>query len=163
MKRIAKWVAIAAIIILAPIQFIRPLRTNPISDPRAAMQAELHVPPDVSATLQRACGDCHSNQTNWPWYSEVAPTSWFVTDHVNQGRRHINFSSWVRPGKEPKDSEDRLKAMCNEVKSGGMPLTSYLLIHWNAKLSPEDIKLICAWTGEEIQRLGAGSTDPATK
>ncbi|HLW98817.1 MAG TPA: heme-binding domain-containing protein [Candidatus Acidoferrales bacterium] len=161
MKRFIKWAAILAIVIFVPIQFVRPSRTNPAADPKLAIEMELQIPPDVSATLHRACGDCHSDGTHWPWYSEVAPTSWFVADHVNSGRRHINFSNWVRPGKEPKDSEDRLTAICREVKSGAMPLSSYLLIHWSSKLSEGDKTQICAWTDEEIKRLMAGSTNPA--
>lgn len=157
MKRSTKWAAVAVVVIFLLIQFDQPMRTNPVSDPALAMQTELRVPPDVAATLQRACDDCHSNQTRWPWYSYVAPTSWFVADHVNSGRYFINFSNWVRPGKEPIDSEDRLKAMCEEVKSGGMPLSSYLLIHWNAKLSVGDVSLICNWTDQERQRLAASA------
>jgi hypothetical protein len=160
MKRLVKRVAIGAIIILLPIQIIRPSRTNPATDQKFAMERELQLPPDISATLYRACGDCHSNNTHWPWYSEVAPVSWFVADHVNSGRRHINFSNWVRPGKEPRDSEDRLKAMCREVKSGDMPLSSYLLIHWNSKLSEGDKTQICAWTDQELRRLSAGPPGP---
>ena len=79
--------------------------------------------------------------------------SWFVIDHVNQGRSHLNFSEWVRPMKEPVDTLDRLKAMCREVQSGGMPLSSYLWIHWNAKLSPDDVRKICDWTQQETLRL----------
>ena len=161
MKRFVKWAAMVAIVIMLPIQFVRPALTNPVADPKFAMETVLHVPPDVSATLYRACGDCHSNRTEWPWYSEVAPTSWYVADHVNHGRKHVNFSAWVlRGGKEPKDSLVRLRMMCNQVKSGDMPLTSYLLIHWNSKLSSEDVNKICAWTDQEIRRLAAGSFDP---
>jgi hypothetical protein len=104
-------------------------------------------------TLQRACADCHSNETKWPWYSYVAPTSWFVVGHVNNGRRYINFSNWVRPGKEPLDSIDRLKAMCRDVRKGDMPLTSYKLIHWNSWLSADDVDKICEWSEAEQKRL----------
>ena len=72
----------------------------------------------------------------------------------------MNFSNWVRPGKEPRDSEDRLKAMCREVKSGDMPLSSYLLIHWNSKLSEGDKTQICAWADQELRRLSAGPSGP---
>ena len=108
-------------------------------------------------TLTRACADCHSNQTEWPWYAHVAPTSWFVVDHVDQGRSHVNFSTWVHPGKEPKDSITRLRLMCREVQSGGMPLTSYELLHWHSWLSADDVKRICDWSEGEQKRLGGAA------
>jgi len=114
------------------VQFIRPARTNPQF--RSAQMIE--------ATLSRACADCHSDQTRWPWYSGVAPLSWFVINHV-------------RLGHEPLDSIDRLKAMCREVQKGEIPLTSYKLIHWHAWLSAEDANEICAWSETEQKRLSA--------
>jgi hypothetical protein len=104
---------------------------------------------DTEASLCRLPPD----ETHWPWYSYVAPTSWFVVGHVNHGRRFINLSTWVRPGKEPVDSIDRLKAMCREVGKGDMPLTSYKLIHWNSWLSADDVHRICEWSEAEQRRL----------
>ena len=123
-----------------------------------AMDRAIVVPleiPGAHAVGNKACADCHSNQTEWPWYSHIAPTSWFVVDHVNHGRRHINFSTWVRPGHEPADSIDRLKAICREVKGGDMPLTSYELIHWRSWLSVDDVNKVCAWSEAEQKRLSA--------
>jgi hypothetical protein len=153
MRRFLKWLVVILAIGFVAAQVVRPARTNPTFASTQTIENIVSVPPDVHATLMRACADCHSDQTRWPWYSHVAPVSWFVIDHVDQGRRRINFSTWVRPGKEPQDSIDRLKAMCREVQSGGMPLSSYLLIHWNAKLSAEDVKQICDWSNQEQQRL----------
>lgn len=155
MRRVLKWVAIILAIALVAAQFYQMPRTNPSFAPAQTIENIVNVPPDVHATLTRACADCHSDETRWPWYSHVAPTSWFVIDHVNQGRRRINFSTWVRAGKEPQDSIDRLKAMCREVQNGGMPLTSYKLMHWSSWLSAEDVKQICDWSSEEQQRLSA--------
>lgn len=154
MRKAFKWILIVLLVGLVVAQFFPMARTNPPFTAAQTIDNVVNVPPDVHATLMRACGDCHSNETQWPWYSHVAPTSWFVVGHVDQGRRHINLSSWVRPGKEPKDSIDRLKAMCDEVQSGGMPLTSYTLIHWNSKLSADDVKRICEWSNAEQKRLG---------
>jgi hypothetical protein len=154
MRKIIKWTAVILAIAFVAAQFIRPARTNPTFAATQTIDNIVNVPPDVHATLMRACGDCHSDLTYWPWYAHVEPTKWFVINHVNQGRKHINFSEWVHPGKEPADSIDRLKAMCREVQSGGMPLTSYLIVHWSAKLSADDVKRICDWSTEEQQRLG---------
>src|SRR5687767_12229671 len=84
-----------AVLVLA-IQFVRPARTNPATDPAATLHAQTAVPPDVAAILERSCRDCHSNGTRWPWYSNVAPVSWWVIDHVNHGRSHFNFSEWAK-------------------------------------------------------------------
>jgi hypothetical protein len=146
-------VALAAGVMAA--QFLRPARTNPPFTPAQTIEAMIAVPHDLGVTLTRACADCHSNQTHWPWYSRVAPASWFVIEHVNHGRRFINLSAWVRPGHEPQDSIDRLKAMCREVQRGEMPLTSYKLVHWQAWLSADDANRICQWSETEQKRLSA--------
>ena len=153
-KAFKRIVLILAIAFLAA-QFLQSERTNPPFNPTQTIENVVNVPPDVHVTLMRACGDCHSNLTEGPWYAHVAPTSWFVVGHVNDGRRHINFSTWVRPGKEPADSIDRLKAMCREVQSGGMPLTSYELLHWHSWLSADDVKRICEWSEGEQKRLSS--------
>jgi hypothetical protein len=154
MKKIFKWILLILVVGFVVAQFFQVARTNPPFAAAQTIDNIVNVPADVHATLTRACGACHSNQTDWPWYSHVAPTSWFVVDHVNDGRRHMNFSTWVRPGHEPQDSIDRLKAMCREVQSGGMPLTSFEIMHWHSWLSADDVKQICDWSTAEQKRLG---------
>jgi hypothetical protein len=148
-----KRVAVILAVGFVAAQCRRPAHTNPSFPSEQTMETMIVTPPDVKATLRRACADCHSDETHWPWYSYVAPTSWFVVGHVNHGRRFINLSTWVRPGKEPVDSIDRLKAMCGEVRKGEMPLTSYKLIHWNSWLSADDVRRICEWSEAEQRRL----------
>jgi hypothetical protein len=130
------------------IQLIRPARTNPDVDQSHTLEAVVLVPPRVESILQRACSDCHSDLTRWPWYSNVAPISWFVIDHVNSGRRHANFSEWLRRDtKNPAEyTRERFQAICRQVETQNMPLTSYLLLHRAARLSQSDIETICQWT-----------------
>jgi hypothetical protein len=97
----------------------------------------------VMSRLRTACFDCHSNQTNFPWYSKIAPTSWFLADHIKEGRSHLNFSEWETYNNRKKIK--KLEDIVDEVKSGGMPLKSYLIIHKDARLSNEDISSITAW------------------
>ena len=106
------------------------------------------IPPQVETILQRACNDCHSDLTRWPWYSNVAPVSWFVIDHVDSGRRQANFSEWLRPNtKDPAEyTRERFEAICRQVQTRNMPLVSYLLLHPAAELSQEDVKTVCEWT-----------------
>jgi len=83
--RILKWVAIVLIVVFIGIQFVRPGLTNPPVDESQTIFARLQVPPEVASILNRSCRDCHSNQTVWPWYTQVAPVSWWLKNHVDQG------------------------------------------------------------------------------
>jgi len=106
--------------------------------------------PQVAAILERSCRDCHSNQTVWPWYTNVAPISWWLSNHVNEGRQNLNLSEW---GRLDHDRQDRkLRQICDEVQDGVMPLSSYLPMHPQAKLSAEDKKILCDWTEAERER-----------
>jgi Haem-binding domain len=98
--------------------------------------------------LERACRDCHSNRTEWPWYSNVAPVSWFVIDHVNHARSHLNFSDWSSYA--PERRRKLLTGVCKETRSGAMPLSSYTWIHWSARLSPADVEALCNWAQPQV-------------
>ena len=139
-RRVA--LAAAAILVVA-IQFIRPARTNPSSDPNLTLTAHVDIPPDVAAIVKRSCGDCHSNETRWPWYSNVAPVSWWVIDHVNHGRSHFNFSEWAKYN--PEEQRKLLKESCALAREGKMPLASYLLMH-DASLDAQELQLLCDWS-----------------
>lgn len=154
-RKILKWTAIALAAVFAALQFIRPARTNPPVDESRVIQAHMRVTPEVTAILDRSCNDCHSNQTRWPWYSNVAPVSWFVVNHVNVGRREMNFSDWAQYDSE--HQKGLLKDICQEVKSGAMPMSSYLRLHSEAKLTTEDVKVLCDWANNESQRLAQTS------
>ncbi|HEX9366770.1 MAG TPA: heme-binding domain-containing protein [Vicinamibacterales bacterium] len=123
-------------------QFVRPDRTNPPVLAAASLKAS--APPAIKALLDRSCRDCHSNETRWPWYSQVAPASWLLASDVHQGRERFNFSEWTS---YPSDEQDKfLGAMCKLTERGRMPLPPYGLIHWDAKLSAEDVRTLCAWS-----------------
>jgi Haem-binding domain len=149
--RILKWVVMVLAVIFLGAQFIRPERTNPAIDQSQTIEAHVQVPTDVSSILARSCNDCHSNKTVWPWYSNITPVSWWLTDHVNHGRKDLNMSEW---GKLPRDRQERkLREICDEVTGGMMPLPSYLPAHPSARLSEQDKKALCDWTDAERERL----------
>ena len=152
-RKALKWFAIAVVCLLVGLQFVRPARTNPAFDQAQTIHSRLQVTPQVASILNRSCQDCHSNTTRWPWYSNVAPVSWFVIDHVNHGRTHLNFSEWGKLDKRGADK--KLEEMCEEVSDKLMPIDSYTWIHRSAKLSAEDIKTLCEWTEAEQARLEA--------
>ena len=89
-----KRLMLAVLIVLGVSQVFRPARTNPAIDPQRELRSNLPVDTHVAATLARACNDCHSNRTVWPWYSHLAPSSWLVVSDVNRGRKALNFSEW---------------------------------------------------------------------
>lgn len=149
--RIIKWVAIVLVVGFVGIQFIRPARTNPATDESQTIYARTQVPAEVASILDRSCRDCHSNKTDWPWYTQVTPLSWWIVNHVDHGRKDLNLSEW---GKLPNDRQDRkLRQICDEVMDGQMPLSSYLPMHPQAKLSDQDKKMLCEWTDKERERI----------
>jgi len=151
--RVLKWIAIVFAVAFLGIQLYRPARTNPAIDPAQTIEAQTQITPPVASILDRSCRDCHSNKTVWPWYTQVAPVSWWLTNHVNEGRHDLNISEW---GKLPRDRQDRkLRQICDEVTDGQMPLSSYLPMHPAARLSDQDKQALCDWTDAERQRLTA--------
>ncbi len=137
-------------------QFVGPRRTNPVADPALRLEAHATVPTEVSTTLRRACYDCHSNETRWPWYSRVAPPAWLVAHDVEEGRGHLNFSRWG--DYNPFDRADMLDDACKEVRRGEMPLGPYLILHRDARLSARDVETLCTWAAAEAARLTSAAT-----
>ena len=127
-------------IIFVVMQFIRPNREN------FAVQKELEIKAneEVMGMLKTSCFDCHSNETVWPWYSQIAPFSWVISTHVTEGKKALNFSTWENYTQEQK--EEKTKALYRTVYAS-VPLPSYLYIHENANLTKEQRKLIRDWTG----------------
>jgi cytochrome c551/c552 len=149
--RILKWIAIGLIVVFLGIQFVRPARTNPPVDESQTIFARTQMTPEVNAILDRSCRDCHSHKTVWPWYTNVAPISWWLSNHVNDGRKDLNLSEW---GRLPPDRQDRkLRQICDEVSDGVMPLSSYLPMHPQARLSEQDKKTLCDWVDAERERM----------
>jgi hypothetical protein len=140
-----KRIALALVVVFLLAQFVQPKRTNPPVVPSRSLEAHVQVPPNVSSILKRACGDCHSSETVWPWYSHIAPVSWFVADDVNMGRSHVNFQDWEAQ-ENPKEAAEHLALICKEVRERGMPPLTYRILHKEARLSEEDVATLCAWS-----------------
>ena len=126
---------------LVGIQFIPVVRSNP------PILAEIEAPEEVLTIIRRACYDCHSNETIWPWYSYVAPVSWLVESDVKVGRSNVNFSEWNEYSQKLQNLK-RYK-IGEEVEEGEMPLWFYVSLHSEAQLSQADIDLIISWSNEE--------------
>jgi hypothetical protein len=153
MLKVLKVASSILILLFVGVQFVRPERGNPLPAAGQSLEEHARVPDEVAGVLRRSCMDCHSNRTDWPWYSNVAPASWFVADHVSHGRRHLNFSEWGRYGRRRADG--LLQEICRTARSGFMPLGSYTLVHRGARLTPADVHTLCDWAGEEQRRLAS--------
>ncbi len=137
LKPIWRWATALAVGTAVIIQLVPVGRSNP------PLGGEILAPPDVHGMLRRACYDCHSNETNWPWYSYVAPISWLVVGHVKEGRQHLNFSTWNEY--DMGQIERKLEEISEEVEEGAMPLGQYLWLHPDARLSEQDREALRIW------------------
>ncbi len=153
MLKILKFSLILLALAFAGLQFVRPARVNPPEVAGRNIEAHARLTPEVETVLRRSCMDCHSNRTEWPWYSNVAPASWLVVDHVNHGRRHLNFSDWSRYDRD--EAGGILKSICKEAQGGSMPMPSYTLVHRDARLSDADVRTLCEWASAESERLAS--------
>ena len=146
-----KIILLVLIVLFIIIQFIPSgIPVNKPEDEKSIAKSSLVTGP-VLDQLKKSCFDCHSNQTKLPWYAKLAPSSWLLSDHINEGRSNLNFSEWEDYSKREKIG--LLEAIKDEVESGNMPLKSYLLIHRDAKLDPEKISLLSEWTGESSAKI----------
>lgn len=141
MKRRWKQVLAVIAILFAAAQVIRPDRTNPTIDPGRTIGAHLGASAPAVSIIGRACSDCHSNETVWPWYSKFAPVSWLMVYGVRKGRKVVNFSEWA--AYPPEVQQALLAASCSDVSTGKMP-GPYTLLHPEMQLSPQDIEALCA-------------------
>ena len=151
MKKALKIAAVAVVVILVVAQFVRPDRTNPPVDPSHTLYASTAVPADVKTILDRSCNDCHSNETSYPWYSQVTPVNWWLANHIAEGRRELNVSEYGTY--QQKKKVRKLDEICQQVQDGEMPLPSYTIIHRDAILSDQDKQTLCTWTEQEKSKL----------
>jgi len=155
LRKLLKWTAIVLVVLFVGIQLKRPARTNPPVDQSQTIEAHTQMTPEAKAIFDRSCIDCHSNKTEWPWYTNVAPLSWWIADHVAEGRQNLNLSEWAKLDRDRQDK--KLRQICDEVTDGGMPLPSYLPMHAKARLSEQDKKTLCDWTAAERERLSGSA------
>ena len=126
MKRILVWAGVVLVVIVVGIQLIPLNRT----DPPVTREIKWNSP-ETRALAQRACFDCHSNLTTWPLQSYIAPASFLILNHVDEGRRRLNFSEWDKPNSD-------FEEVSRSIQNGQMPMWSYVLMHPAAKLTPAE-------------------------
>ena len=135
------------------IQFIRPAKNvSPAIGPND-ITAKVTVPADVQRVLAKACYDCHSDNTRYPWYAQVQPVGWWLASHIHDGKRHLNFSEFG--AYDAKTAPRRLHGVARTVNRGVMPLHSYLWIHHDAVLTEAEKKLLTDWAEAAQTQLAA--------
>ncbi|MCF6361153.1 MAG: heme-binding domain-containing protein [Cyclobacteriaceae bacterium] len=149
-----KKITLSLVAVLVVIQFFRIDKTNPPSDPEMSLFVVEQVPENVESIIKNSCFDCHSNNSKYPWYTNVAPVSWWVKSHINEAREELNFNEWG--SYSVKKKMHKLEELEEEVGEGEMPLPSYLIAHGDARLTKEEQKRLINWakglrTGEKIE------------
>lgn len=148
------WRALAAALVMVAIGSM--VRSGPHqgaagADATVSLNANTPVPAPVMSTLRRACFDCHSDETRWPWYAKLPIASHLIRRDVDDGRAQLNLSRWEQYN--PFDRADMLDKMCERASSGKMPPWPYRAMHADARLAATDIRALCAWSEHEADRL----------
>lgn len=141
MKNKIKYILIIVLVSLVIMQFIRPDKNEGGLESLVAFKTDTSPPEEVLSILKTNCFDCHTNQTTYPWYAEIAPISYWLADHVKEGKDELNMSAWETYSIKKKDH--KLEELIEEVEEGEMPLNSYTWIH--GKLSKQDQEKLIQW------------------
>ena len=157
MRRRLKQATVVFVVVFAAGQLIRPERTNPTTDVSRTIQAHGGTTSELAVVLDRSCRDCHSNDTVWPWYTQISPVSWLMARGVAEGRKAVNFSEWA--SYPPDVQRTPLSVSCQKATSGKMP-GPYTLVRPETKLSPQDIVTICAAARQADANAADGQRHP---
>jgi len=141
---LTKKILLALLAIFVIIQFVRPSKNDGVADGENAITKKYQVPNEVHSILKQSCYDCHSNKTEYPWYANVQPIGWWIQySHVNDGKRHLNFSEYASYSE--KKAKHKFEEIADEVRGGGMPLGTYTFLHHDAVLSAAQTKALVDW------------------
>lgn len=139
------------LILLVLIQFVRPTRNEGQADTPQDITHSVQVPAHVQTMLKASCYDCHSNHTVYPWYTNIQPVGWWLSSHVNDGKRHLNFSEFGQY--DQKRMAHKLEETAEEVEEGHMPMPAYTLIHTDTKLSKAQVDELVNWAKSQQQAV----------
>jgi hypothetical protein len=143
--KIFKKVMVGLLVLLIIIQFFHPAKNISSASFPNHIASMYPVPADVNTIFKKACYDCHSNNTRYPWYNNIQPVAWWLHDHIDEGKKGLNFDEFTtyRISKQ----YHRMQDIIDQVKDDEMPLSSYTLIHTDAKLSKQEKSSLIAWAG----------------
>ena len=138
-----KKILLGLLIVFIVIQFIRPAKNKSTQIAETDITKMINVPGNVLGILENSCYDCHSNKTRYPWYVNIQPMGWLLASHIKEGKANLNFSEFGAYSK--RKQSNKLRAIAKSVNDGSMPISSYTIMHTDAKLSEENKKLITDW------------------
>ncbi len=136
-------ILLALLAVFVAIQFIQPSRNRTSETLSTDITKTINVPGNVLNVFQKACYDCHSNNTRYPWYVNIQPMGWIMAYHIKNGKGNLNFSEFGSYSK--RKQANKLRAIGKSIQEGSMPISSYTLMHTDAKLSKENKELIMDW------------------
>ena len=154
--KIGKKIAWALLIVFVGMQFFQPDKNEDTTDHLSAFLSETRPPGPVEHVLKTSCFDCHSNHTVYPWYNRIAPVSYWLADHIDHGKGHLNFSEWAAYDAGEKDH--KLEEVVETVESGAMPLREYTWTHAEARLTEAQRKAVVEWAKLSRSRLAANDS-----
>lgn len=128
-----KKILIALLVVLVVLQFFQIDKTNPAVDESKDFLKTQNTPEEIASIIKTSCYDCHSNESKYPWYSNVQPAGWFLKDHIDEGREELNFSTFT--DYELKRQDHKLEECIEYIEKDEMPLGSYTLVHREAALT----------------------------
>lgn len=156
-----KRILIVLLLILVFLQFIRPAKNIHPGIQAETITSKYPAGAQVQNILYKACYDCHSNNTRYPWYNQIQPIAWWLNSHVEEGKQNLNFDEFLNY--PPKKQAKKIEKVIEQLKEGGMPLDSYTWIHTDAKLTPIEKQLLIDWADSIKKTFNPASVSPSIK
>lgn len=144
------WTLLGALVV---IQFIKPEKNSSAGPHPNAIQTKYEVPASVKTILDKACMDCHSNNSTYTWYANIQPVAWWLADHVKDGKRHLNLDDYT--ARSARYQYHKMEEVIQQVKEEEMPLPSYTWTHSDARLSQEERVAVTRWAQSIMDTLKA--------
>jgi hypothetical protein len=142
------WLLLIALIV---IQFFRPAKNVNATPSTTSIASVYSMPDEVKQLMNTACNDCHTNNTNYPWYANIQPVNWWLNDHIQEGKKELNFDEFANY--KPRRQYHKMEEVIEQVKEGEMPLETYTWIHKDAKLTIGQKQQITAWAQSVMKAM----------
>jgi hypothetical protein len=146
-----KKILIVLLAVLIVIQFIRPKKNKAEGPQPNFIGNKYAIPSDVNVILVKACNDCHSNNTSYPWYANLQPIHWWLDKHIRDGKRHLNYDEYTN--RSARYQDHKMEETIEMVEGGSMPLNSYTWTHKDAKLTAEEKKKLIDWANSVREQI----------
>ena len=153
MKRALKLILIILLVVFVIIQFFRPTENKSAAMSNNDISHRFNMSPEVKKIFETSCYDCHSNNTRYPWYWKIQPVTWWMNGHIHDAKKELNFSEFL--SYPPRKQYKKIGDLNDEVKQGDMPLSSYTIIHVDARLNDDQKHLVANWSDSALNQLKA--------